>query len=151
MMTFYLAICRNRFYFYSDNCKPVYLDGEPFFEYESGKIREATGRLTEKIVDENNLSNANELRFLVIENSDAALNDGFAKAQGIRIDKRFPLNELLRKTIDDLAKNPKLYVGELGVNYDGKCYRLENSLLTVRDFSLTALTIEPQALIKFVD
>ena len=69
MMTFYLAICRNRFYFYSDNCKPVYLDGEPFFEYESGKIREATGRLTEKIVDENNLSNANELRFLVIENS----------------------------------------------------------------------------------
>ena len=151
MTMFYLAICRNKFYLYGDNRKPVYIDGEAFFEYETSKIREATGRLTNKIVDENNLSNANELKFFVIENSNAALNDSFAKAQGERIVKRFPLGELLRRTIGDLAKNPKLYVDELGVNYDGECYRLENGRLTVRDYSLTALTIEPAALIKFVD
>ncbi|MBR0287677.1 MAG: hypothetical protein IJQ82_01735, partial [Selenomonadaceae bacterium] len=68
MTKFYLAICRNKFYLYSDNRKPVYIDGEIFFEYETSKIREATGRLTNKIVDENNLSNANELKFFVIEN-----------------------------------------------------------------------------------
>ena len=151
MTKFYLAICKNRFYLYGDNRKPAYIDGEAFFEYEAGKIREATGRLTDKIVDENNLSNANELRFFVIENSNAVLNDSFAKAQGDRVAKRFSLNELLRRTIGDLAKDSKLYVGELGINYDGECYRLEDGRLTARDYSLTALTIEPAALIKFVD
>ena len=151
MTNFYLAICRNRFYLYGDNRKPVYIDGEAFFEYETGKIREATGRLADKIADENNLSDANAIRFFVIENSNAVLNDSFARAQGKRVAKRFPLNELLRRTIGDLVKDPKLYVGELGVNYDGECYRLENGRLTVRDYSLTALTIEPTTLIKFVD
>ena len=151
MTKFYLAICKNRFYLYDENRKPVYIDGEAFFEYETSKIREATVRLTEKIVDENNLSGTSELNFFVIENSNAVLNDSFAKAQDSLIAKRFSLNELLRRTISDLAKDPKLYVGELGVNYDGECYRLENELLTMRDYSLTALTIEPAALIKFVN
>ena len=151
MTRFYLAICKNRFYLYGENREPVHIDGEAFFEYENGKIREAAGRLMNKIVDENNLSDVNELKFFVIENSNAALNDGFAKAQGERIAKRFPLDKLLRRTIDDLAKNPKLYVGELGVNYDGECYRMEDGRLTIRDYSLTALTIEPTTLLKFVD
>lgn len=151
MLRFYLAICKSRFYIYGENCEPVHIDGEAFFEYEISKIRESTDRLIKKILDENNLSNVNELNFFVIENSNAALNDGFAKAQGGRIAKRFSLDKLLRKTIGDLAKDPKLYVGELGVNYDGECYRMEDGRLTIRDYSLTALTIEPSALLKFVD
>lgn len=150
-MKFYLAICKNRLYLYSENRKAVYIDGDFFFEYETSKIREATGRLTEKIVDENNLSNANEIQFFVIENSNAVLNDSFTKALGNRIAKRFSLHELLRKKIGELAKDPKLYVDALGVNYDGECYKSENGLLSVCDYSLTALTIEPSALIDFVD
>lgn len=151
MTKFYLAICKNRFYLYGENRKPVHIDGEAFFEYETSKIREATGRLTDKIVDENNLSDSNELKFFVIENSDAVLNDSFAKAQRDRIAKSFSLNNLLLRTIGELAKKPELYVGEFGVNYDGECYRTENGLLIKRDYSLLALTIEPAALMNFVD
>ncbi|MBR0289046.1 MAG: hypothetical protein IJQ82_08715 [Selenomonadaceae bacterium] len=151
MVKFYVVICKNKFYLYGDDRKPVYIDGEAFFEYETGKIREATGRLTNKIVDENNLSNANELKFFVIENSDAALNDSFTKAQDNRIAKRFTLAELLRKTISELAKNPKLYIEQFGINYDGECYHTEKSLLTKTEYSLLALSIEPNELLKFVD
>lgn len=151
MMKFYLAICKNKFYLFDDGRKPVHIDGEIFFEYETNKIREASDRLTEKIVDENNLSDKSEVKFFVVENGDAALNESFSKAQDELITKKFSLNELLRKTIFDLAKNPKLYISELGVNYDGECYRTENGLLTKRDYSLLALTIEPATLLKFAD
>lgn len=151
MMKFYLAICKNKFYLYDEARKPVHIDGNPFFDYERNKIREATFELTEKIVDDNNLANKNELKFLVVENSDAVLNESFAKAQGNLIAKKYPLNELLRKTIRELAKNPKLYVNELGVNYDGECYNVENEILTAREYSLLALSIEPKELLNFVD
>jgi len=150
VMKFYLAICKNKFYLYDEACKPVHIDGNPFFEYERNKIREATLELTEKIVDDNNLANKNELKFFIVENSDAVLNESFAKAQGNLIAKKYPLNELLRKTIRELAKNPKLYVNELGVNYDGECYKVENEILTARDYSLLALSIEPKELLNFV-
>lgn len=151
MMKFYLAICKNKFYLYDEARKPVHIDGNPFFDYERNKIREATLELTEKIVDDNNLANKNELKFLVVGNSDAVLNESFAKAQGNLIAKKYPLNELLRKTIRELAKNPKLYVNELGVNYDGECYNVENEILTAREYSLLALSIEPKELLNFVD
>ena len=151
MTKFYLAICRNKFYLYDDKCKPVYIDGNPFFEYEANKLRESTFRLMEKLVDENNLSSKRDLKFFVIENNDAVRNESFSKMAETSLAKRFPLNELLRRAIGDLAKNPKLYVGELGVNYDGECYRLEDGRLTANDYSLTAFTIEPAALIKFID
>lgn len=151
MMKFYLAICKNKFYLYDEARKPVHIDGNPFFDYERNKIREATLELTEKIVDDNNLANKNELKFIVVENSDAVLNESFAKAQGNLIAKKYPLNELLRKTIRELAKNPKLYVNELGVNYDGECYNVENEILTAREYSLLALSIEPKELLNFVD
>ena len=151
MTKFYLAICKNRFYLYDNDRAPVHIDGEPFFEYETNKIREASNRLTHKIVDEYNLSGKDDLTFFVIENSDASLNESFTGAQDKLIAKRFSLSELLPKTIRALAKNPKLYIHELGVNYDGECYRIDNELLTGREYSLLALTIEPAELIKFLD
>lgn len=151
MTKIYLAICRGKFYLYDEKREPLYLDGEKFFEYETNKIREAARRLTEKILDENNLTNDSELKFFVIENSDAALNESFSGAQGGLIAERYSLNELLRRTVRELAKNPKLYVHELGINYDGKCYGEEKNLLIQSDYSLLALTIEPSELLKFVD
>lgn len=151
MAKFYLAICKNRFYLYDDARKPVYVDGNPFFEYETNKLREATVRLTDKLVDENNLSSKRELKFFVIENGDAVRNEGFAKMAETSLAKRFPLGDLLRKTISELAKNPKLYIAQFGINYDGECYHVEKGLLTKTEYSLLALSIEPSALLKFVD
>ena len=151
MTKFYLAICKNKFYLYNDARKPVNIDGKPFFHYERNKIREATLELTEKIADEIKLADKNELKFFVVENSDAVINESFAKTQGKLIEKTFPLHELLCKTIQELAKNPKLYVKELGINYDGECYRMEDDFLTAKDYSLLALSIDPVELLKFVD
>ena len=150
-MKFYLAICKNKFCLYDETRKPAKIGGKNFFEYETNKIREAADRLAYKMADENKLKNKSELKFFVIENSDAALNESFGKVQGKLIVKKFPLNELLRKTISELAKNPKLYVSELGINYDGECYFTDKGNLIKRDYSLLALSIEPTELLKFVD
>ena len=151
MTKFYAAICKNGIYVFSAERKPVHIDGEKFFEYESNKLREATRRLADKLVDENNLDGRDELKFFVIENSDALRNENFSKELGGLIAKKYSVSELLRKTISELKKNPKLYVDELGINYDGECYRTEKELLTKSDFSLLALSIEPAELLKYVD
>ena len=151
MAKFYLAICKNRFYLYDDARKPVYIEGNPFFEYETNKLREATARLMEKLVDENNLSSKRDLKFFVVENGDTVRNEGFAKMAETSLAKRFPLDALLRKTISELAKNPKLYIEPFGINYDGECYHTEKGLLIKTEYSLLALSIEPSALLKFVD
>ena len=66
--------------------------------------------------------------------------------------KKFPTDELLRKILEQLTKNPKLYVDEFGINYDGECYcYVDNSLLLKSEYSLLALSIEPAELLKFVD
>lgn len=151
MVNFYLAICKNKFYLYDDARKPVYIEGNPFFEYETNKLREATGRLIEKLVDENNLSSKCELKFFLLENDDAVRNEGFTRMAETSLAKRFPLGEILRKTISELAQNPKLYIAQFGINYDGECYHMEKELLTKTEYSLLALSIEPSALLKFVD
>ncbi|MBR4904117.1 MAG: hypothetical protein IKZ53_05555 [Selenomonadaceae bacterium] len=148
MTKFYLAICKNKFYLYDDARKPFYIGGKPFFEYETNKIREATVRLIEKIVDENKLPNKRELKFFVIENSDAVRNENFAKMAETSLAKRYSLGDILRKAISELAKNPKLYIAEFGINYDGECYHTEKGFT---DYSLLALSIEPNELLKFVD
>ena len=151
MTKIYLVICKNKFYVYDEARKPIQIDGKPFFEYDRNKIREATLRLTTELVDMNKLPSESELKFFVVENSDATLNEGFMKVRGDLVAKKFSLDGLLRTTIRELSANPKLHVGEFGVNYDGDCYRPADDSLTRSDFSLLALSIEPEALLKFFD
>lgn len=100
-MKIYLAICKNKFCLYDEAKKILHVDGDPFFEYELNKIRNATVRLIEKIVDENNLSGKSELRFFVIDNSDNVRNEGVAKELGNLLIKRYPLDGLLRQLLRD--------------------------------------------------
>lgn len=150
-MKIYLAICRNKFCLYDDTRKIIHIDGDPFFEYEPNKIRNATFRLMDKVVDESNLSSKSDLCFFVIDNSDNLRNEGVAKELGNLLVKKYSLDGLLRQAINELGKNPKLYVSEFGVNYDGECYRLENELLVKGEYNLLALSIEPNELLKFID
>ena len=151
MTKIYLVICKNKFYLYDEARKPVRIAGKNFFEYDRNKIREATSRLTKELVNMNKLSSESELKFFVVENSDAALNEGFAKVHGDLVAKKFSLEGLMRTTIRELSADPKLYVDEFGINYDGDCYRRDNERLTRSNFSLLALSIEPEALLKFFD
>ncbi|MBR3747648.1 MAG: hypothetical protein IKP64_00025 [Selenomonadaceae bacterium] len=150
MTQFYLAVCKNKFYVYDDARKPVYIEGEPFFAYEVNKIRTAVAKLREQISDEYNLDK-NEITFRVVANSDKVRNESLSKELGAAIVKTYKLDELIRKTLTEFAKNPKLYINEFGLNYDGESYRFDNNLLIYDDFSLLALSIEPSELLNFVD
>ena len=149
-MKFYLVICKDKFFLYNEKRESVHLEGNPFFKYESNKIREASIRLIETLIDENNLSSKDELQFEVIENSDKVRNGGVAKELGNLIVKSHSINDLMPKTVSALAKNPKLYIKELGVNYDGECYHFDEPMWR-SDYSLTALSIDPSEVMKFVN
>lgn len=150
MTQFYLAVCKNKFFVFDDARKPVFIEGESFFAYEVNKIRTAVAKLLEQLSDEYNLDK-NEMNFRVVANSDKVRNESLNKELGAAIVKTYKLDELIRKTLAEFAKNPKLYINEFGLNYDGECYRFDNSLLIYDDFSLLALSIEPSELLNFVD
>ena len=154
MNNFYLLICKDKFFLYRDTNagrEIVYIDGNPFFEYDPRKIRESIRRLIEKIVDENNLSNENELKFVVIENIDPVRNESVEEEIGNLIIKKIFIGNIINETVLSLAKNPKLYIEELGVNFDGECYFLQGGELWRYEYSLLALSIEPSEIMKFVN
>ena len=150
MLQYFLAVCKNKFYVYRTNGAAEYFGGNAYFEYEQSKIREATVRLIEEILNNNNLSDRNELQFALIENSDAVRNEIVLKELKNLVVKRFRVNDLVFEAMNELAKNPALYIYALGVNYDGESYHLEkNNPMWRGVYSLLALTIEPRELLKF--
>ena len=143
MLKLYLIIGKDRFYLYNERREIVYIEANPFFLYESNKIREAAVRLTEKIVDENNLSDKSELRFIVIENSDNVRNESVVKELGNLIVQKYSIYDLIRKTLAEFAKDSSLYIKELGINYDGESERKFSNagFKAVNSFSRLALEI----------
>lgn len=150
MNNFYLVIGKDKFFVYSERRELVYIDGNPFFEYEPRKIREAVNRLIEKIVDENNFSDKNDLKFSVIENIDSVRNESVEDELGNLIVQKYFIGNIIQETVSSLAKNPKLYISELGVNYDGDCYFLQDGDLWRYEYSLLALSIDTAEIMKFV-
>ena len=149
-MNFYLVICKDKFFLYSELREKVYIDGNPFFEYDPRKIRESVNRLIEKIVDENNLSDKNDLKFVVVENIDPVRNESVEEEIGNLISKKIFIGDIINETVFSLAKNPKLYIEELGVNFDGECYFLQSGELYRDEYSLLALSIDSSEIMKFV-
>ena len=149
-MNFYLIICKDKFFIYSERREIVHIDGNPFFEYELSKIRDAVKRLIEKIVDENNLSDKNDLQFAVIENIDSVRNESVEDELGNLIVRKYPVGNILHEMILTLSQNPKLYINELGVNYDGDCYYLKKGELWRNEYSLLALSPDTSEIMKFV-
>ncbi len=151
MLQYFLVICKNRFYVYRTDGAPEYFGGNDYFEYEQSKIREAAAQLVEEILSNNNLADRNELQFALIENSDAVRNEIVLKELKNLVVQRYAVNDLVYAAMVDLAKNPALYIRELGVNYDGESHHLDaNNPMWRGAYSLLALTIEPIELLKRV-
>ena len=151
MLQYFLAVCKNKFHVYRVDGKPEYFGGNDYFEYEQSKIHEATARLIDEILSNNNLADRNELQFALIENSDAVRNEIVLKELKNLVVRRFAVNDLIYAAMNELAKNPALYIYDLGVNYDGESYHLEkNNPMWRGVYSLLALSIEPQELLKFI-
>lgn len=149
-MQFYLAICQNKFFVYREDKTPeTFESGNPYLEYESGKVREAVKRLVSEIIDSNNFSNRDDLQFVLIKSNDNAINSAVEEELGGTVIKHCEATELVNKALLQLARDPKLYIKEFGVNYDGECYHLEdNSPMWRNEYSLLALTIDSSDLLK---
>ena len=57
----------------------------------------------------------------------------------------------IRRALDDLSKDRKLHVKELGANYDGECYHIGDGPMWRNEYSLLALTLEPGNLLKYIE
>lgn len=152
MIDFYLAICADKFYIYDKkNGSQQSFAGNPFFEYTPSKISTATDELLQALIENNNLSDRQDLRFSIIESADPVKNDVVAAKLGEQAVVRFPLGNIVDRMMIDLGKNPKNHI-ELGINYDGICYTPKKSgAARQSSFSLLANTVEPDMLLKYVD
>ena len=151
-MKFYLAICQNKFFVYHENKAPEsFSSGNLYLEYEPSKVREAVKRLVSEIIDSNNLSGKDDLQFLLIKSTDIMINSAVESELGGAVIKSYEAAELVNKALSQLARDPKLYIKELGVNYDGECYHLgDNGPMWRNEYSLLALTIDSSELLKQV-
>ena len=151
MKNFYLAVCRNRFYVYDGETRQAeHIDGNPFVEYEPNKAREGVRRLVTSMLENRNKEDRWEFHFDLIESTDGLLNEAVTRELAERDMKRYAAADLVGRAINDLLNDPKLHVRELGVNYDGECYYAGEDLMRRGEYSLTALTLTPEALLKYV-
>ena len=154
MLKFYLFVCRDKFYVYraKDRAVETLSSGYPYLEYEQDKMRKATENLVIELLEGNNIEDKNELQFVLIENSDKVRNDTVNEVLGNSIIARYNVHDLVKQAVSKLACDPKLYIKELGVNYDGECYHLDDKGPMYRsEYSLLALSIKPEALLKFLN
>ena len=151
-MKFYLAICQNKFFVYREDKTPESFEsGNPYLEYEPSKIREAIKQLVHEIVDGNNQSSKEDLQFVLIKSTDNVINSAVENELRDLVINGHEATKLVNKVLLQLAKDPKLYIKELGVNYDGECYHLDdNGPMWRNEYSLLALSIDSSELLKFV-
>ncbi len=127
-----------------------YIDGNPFYRYELHFIKNNIKRLIERLADLNNLEDAEELKFIVVENADCIRNMNVEKFLGDRVKKKVTLDSILIKIIDDLGKNNSLHIDKFGINYDNESYLLKSGKLEQNKYSLLAYNVEASLLINYV-
>ena len=149
MLELYLLICTDRLYVYEKNMNIQSFDGNPYFEYEPSKVAPAVDELIAILVENNNLSGVDELRFLLVESSEQVRNEVVAGKLADNLIRRYPLTEAIERAITDMGRDKKNHM-ELGLNYDGHSYNIEQGIIKEKEFDLLSLTIEPSVLLKYV-
>ena len=149
MLELYLLICIDRLYVYEKNMNIQSFDGNPYFKYEPSKVAPAVDGLIAALVENNNLSGVDELRFLLVESSEQVRNEVVAGKLADNLIRRYPLTEAIERAITDMGRDKKNHM-ELGLNYDGHSYNIEQGIIKEKEFDLLSLTIEPSVLLKYV-
>lgn len=109
MTDFYLAICSDKFYVYDKaSGTQQSFEGNPFFEYVPSKISGATEDLLQALIENNNLSDRQDLRFTIIESADGVRNEVVIATLGEQVSCRCPLGKIIEKLIAELGKTPKI-------------------------------------------
>lgn len=151
MTKFYLAVCRNRFYVFDGETRQAeHIDGNPYVEYEQNKAREGVRRLVAALLENRNKEDRRDLHFDLIESTDELLNEAVVRELDERDMKRYSAVDLMNRALVELSKDRSLYIRELGANYDGECYHIGDGPMWRSEYSLLALTLEPNGLLKYV-
>ena len=148
-----MIIGRNAFYLYHrsrDNFEIEYVDGNPYRHYDIHSIRSDLEKLLETVADTNNLDNANEIEFTIIENADNIRNTNVEQILGNRIKEKMSINAVLIRVVNALSKDNELHINEFGINYDGSSYILHNGELQKKPYSLLAYNVGQEKLIEYV-
>lgn len=158
MKKFYLIIGKDKFLVYHKNKNAFELesiDGNLYVKYDIHRINSDMQNLLEALQNAYNLETMEELKFVVMPNSDPLRNSIIEKAlsgeteQASYIYSKYELKDILLKAIQRLSKDKKLHISEFGINYDGDSYILMDGILKQGEYSLLGYTIEQERLIDY--
>ena len=148
-----MIIGKNAFYLYRRNGNGFeieYVDGNPYRHYNTHSIKSDLENLLETVADTNNLDNANEIEFTIIENADNIRNTNVEQVLGNRIKEKMSINDVLIRVVNAISRDNELHINEFGVNYDGSSYILHNGELQKKPYSLLAYNVEQEKLIEYI-
>ncbi len=152
-MDLHMIVGKNAFYLYRLSAygfEIEYVDGNPYKHYNIHSIRFDLENLLETVADTNNLNNSNEIKIILIGNSDPIRNKNVEQVLGNRIKAKISVNDVLLRAVKDLARNRDLHIGEFGINYDGTSYLFKQGRLEAKPYSLLAYNLEQEKLIEYV-
>ena len=152
-MDLYMIIGKNNFYLYrrtNNGFEIEYIDGNPYRHYDTHTIKSDLANLLETVANTNNLDSANEIYFMLIENSDHIRNSNVEQFLENRVKEKISINDILNRAINSLAGNKDLHIGEFGINYDGSSYILRDGKLQQNPYSLLAYNVRQEELMKFI-
>ena len=149
-MQFYMVIGKSNFYIYrlkNEKLIPEYIDGNPFWNYNTHDINSSVLSLLSSLADVNNLDGVDDVEISVVLNTDRVRNVNTVKTLAGHIKENIPLENVLVHVIKRLSKNKVLKIAEFGINYDGDAYILHEGKLEKKPYSLLAYSIGQEELI----
>lgn len=151
-MEFLMFIGKDNFKIFDleNQCERVIFKGRDYFNFEITKIQIAIIEMFDILKNDFNINNDRNIYFHVLENEDNLINKVILECLQGHIRNKYKLQGTMVSVISELTKlgNDKLMISKYGVNYDGKCYKLDNNTFIKKDFSLLAYTINEELLIK---
>ncbi len=152
MKKFFLVIGKDKFFIYSRDNKgvePVFIDGNPFRQYNPQNIKQDMTDLLEYLADAYNEASTDELEFSVVENSDRVCTANVSSVLGNRMKEQFSLDKIIANGMHHLQNDVSLHIKDYGVNYDGNSYKLEGDMAKKVEYSLLGFRLEPKQIMEY--
>lgn len=151
-MNFFLLLGKNYLQIFdiANNYEKIYINGESDIYYDLTKSYVISKELINNLRDQYNLANEADIVLKILKNADNTINDTVMKALAKYIKTTYALDDILISIINSLSQKDTLMIKEYGINYDGKCYKLDLNKLLVKDFSLLAYTLRDTDIINSI-
>lgn len=117
--------------------------------YQQGHLKETIKRLIKDLLEGYNLSDENDLSFLLYENIDSLITSTARQALAHHCVSSTPVSRILVNLIRFLNTRKELCIKEYGVNFDGVNYVMSNnSQIQERDFSLLGYCLKDEDILS---